>query len=340
MIIKKIHKLCLSCMEEHEVYLVKESRQTFFKGEKVEYEAIYEYCDKCDEYTETEDLMDQNDIVCKDAYCKQMNLLTTTEIRAIREKYGLTQTDLAIILGWGEKTITRYEGHQVQDSAHDEILRKIENDPEWFLSFLENAKGRFSIETYRKYHDNISGAFHVSGDVYLRKAIQASYAMFNADEQKCGNTELNLDKVVAVVQYFANSSILKNLKKVKLMKCMWYADALSFKRYGHSMMGLSYQACPMGAVPIGHQSLIALDGIDFREDQDDEHVTYTFLPGKTSKVEILTGKDRAVLDTIIEKFAMYNAKQISDYMHKEVAYQKTPARECIEYRYASELSLS
>ena len=57
MIIKKIHKLCLSCMEEHEVYLVKESRQTFFKGEKVEYEAIYEYCDKCDEYTETEDLM-------------------------------------------------------------------------------------------------------------------------------------------------------------------------------------------------------------------------------------------------------------------------------------------
>ncbi len=85
--------------------LLKNPDRHSLKGKKVEYEAIYEYCDKCDEYTETEDLMDQNDIACKDAYRKQMNLLTTTEIRAIREKYGLTQTDLAIILGWGRKPL-------------------------------------------------------------------------------------------------------------------------------------------------------------------------------------------------------------------------------------------
>lgn len=338
MIIKKIRKLCLSCMEEHEVAIVKETRKTIFKGVAVEYEAVCEYCDKYDEYTETEELINRNDIACKDAYRQKMGLLTSSEIRAIRENYGLTQTDLAIILDWGEKTITRYEGHQVQDNAHDEILRKIANDPEWFLSFLENTKNRFSEETYQKYRSTISDAFHRSKDAYLRKTIQANYATFN--EQECGDTKLDLDKVVAVIQYLANAPILKKLKKVKLMKCMWYADALSFKRYGHSIMGLAYQSCPMGAVPIGHQYLIELDGVDFQEEQDDEHVTYTFLSGNTSKTALLTKEECSVLDTVIEKFARYNAKQISDYMHKEVAYQKTSLHECIEYRYAQELSLS
>lgn len=52
--------------------LLKNPDRHSLKGEKVEYEAIYEYCDKCDEYTETEDLMDQNDIACKDAYRKRI----------------------------------------------------------------------------------------------------------------------------------------------------------------------------------------------------------------------------------------------------------------------------
>ena len=41
-----------------------------------------------------------------------------------------------MLLGWGGKTITRYESHQVQDKAHDTILKKIDQDPEWFLSLL------------------------------------------------------------------------------------------------------------------------------------------------------------------------------------------------------------
>lgn len=34
------------------------------------------------------------------------------------------------MLGWGSKTITRYESHQVQDRAHDTILKKISHDPD------------------------------------------------------------------------------------------------------------------------------------------------------------------------------------------------------------------
>lgn len=71
------------------------------------------------------------------------------EIGTIRSKYGISQTDLSTILGWGGKTITRYESHQVQDAAHDFILRKIDDDPECFLwAFKETLPGEVILFQY------------------------------------------------------------------------------------------------------------------------------------------------------------------------------------------------
>ncbi len=56
-----------------------------------------------------------------------------------------------------------------------------------------------------------------------------------------GNTDLSLDKVVEVIRYFASSIKVTSLYKVKLMKLIWYADALSYKRRGFAITGLVYQ---------------------------------------------------------------------------------------------------
>ena len=55
-------------MEEHEVKIVAVSEKTTFKGEKVEYTAMYEYCDVADEYLSTEEMITSNDIAMKNAY--------------------------------------------------------------------------------------------------------------------------------------------------------------------------------------------------------------------------------------------------------------------------------
>lgn len=81
-----------------------------------------------------------------------------------------------------------------------------------------------------------------------------------------GNAELSLDKVVDVIRYFAASDQIINLYKVKLMKLMWYADALSYKLRGYAITGLVYKALPMGAVPVGHESIIDLKDVPCEED--------------------------------------------------------------------------
>ena len=131
--IKSEKKLCVLCMEEHEVDIVEVVDEEFFKGEEVTFPATYEYCSCADEYLETEEMMKTNSLAMKDAYREKVGLLTSREIIAIREKYGISQKDFSEVLDWGKATITRYENHQVQDRAHDDVLRKIDSDPKWFL---------------------------------------------------------------------------------------------------------------------------------------------------------------------------------------------------------------
>lgn len=150
-ILKIEKKLCTCCMEEHEVKTVQIIEQATFKNRTVNYEALYMYCDSADELYMDESQIQDNDIKMKNAYRRAEDLLTSEDIFNIRGKYGITQSDLCTLLGWGKKTITRYESHQVQDRAHDKILKKLDSDPEWFLSLLKEAKGSLTAETYQKY---------------------------------------------------------------------------------------------------------------------------------------------------------------------------------------------
>ena len=117
--------LCPFCMEEHSVNRMVEREKAVFKNEEIIFDSERFYCEECGEYFEDDNLIKENDIRLKDAYREKMGLLKSSDIVAIRNVYGISQSDLCRILDWGGKTITRYESHQIQDKAHDMILRKI-----------------------------------------------------------------------------------------------------------------------------------------------------------------------------------------------------------------------
>ena len=338
-IVKKIIQLCPFCMESHEMDVVKEHERTTFKNKPVDYEATYLFCANSGEYICTEDMLDANDIAMKDAYRKSENLLTSDEIVAIRRKYGISQSDLCTVLGWGAKTITRYESHQVQDIAHDSILKRLDTDPEWFLEFLKTSQNKLDPSVYKRYYDTASLLFRKTKDLYLRKTIQAQYAGFNASEEKCGGAALNLDKISDAIRYFANAVGMQFLYKVKLMKLLWYADNLSFKRYNHSMTGLAYASFPMGALPIGSEFIVELKGINY-EVESHKYQAIHFLPTENKDYNYLSPEDIEVLDKVIAEFSGYTATKIVDRMHAERAYTETPEHDIIPYQYAKYLSIS
>jgi putative zinc finger/helix-turn-helix YgiT family protein len=160
-------------MEKHEVEIVEVEETNTFKGESVTFNAIYEYCVNTGEYSETEELMKANDLAQKDAYRRKVRLLTSDEIKKIRSKYGVNQKDFSEVLGWGQATIARYENHQVQDRAHDNILRKIDIDPKWFIELLGHVK--YNIDKYEVYLSNANALLKSMGNFYVKSSTSYNY---------------------------------------------------------------------------------------------------------------------------------------------------------------------
>lgn len=338
-IVKKEKILCVSCMEEHEVPMVKVRETNVFKDMEVEYEATYFYCENSDEYYADEEMISSNDIAMKNAYRAKVGLLTSHEIVDIRKKYGISQSDLATLLGWGAKTITRYESHQVQDVAHDTVLRKINEDPEWYLELLKRNKDDFSERSYQKYYESAKEKYADTKDEYLRKSINSQYVKYKNLHDCNGNRELNLEKVVDAINYFANSPKVTFLYAVKLMKLLWYSDALSYKRNGHSITGLVYKALPMGAVPLCYDLIIDLKGIKYELVDFGDNFGYHFIPSTDKSFPNLTEEEKGILDEIIIKFGNKTKNDMVRLMHKEVAYIETAPNDVIQFKYTIDLSL-
>ncbi len=154
-----------------------------------------------------------------------------------------------------------------------------------------------------------------------------------------GNTELCLDKVVDVIRYFASSVKITSLYKVKLMKLMWYADALSYKNRGFALTGLVYRALPMGAVPVGHNSIIDLKDVPCEEEDMGETYAYHFSLKDVDTFPALSDEDKNILDIIIEKLGKMTKSEIIQFMHKERAYIETAPRDVILFKYAESLQI-
>lgn len=83
--------LCRICGGYHEVPTVEVTDLEVFKGEEVEFQAVYLYCSKADEYLATEDMIRSNDLAMKDAYRKKVGLPASAELKTIREKTALVR---------------------------------------------------------------------------------------------------------------------------------------------------------------------------------------------------------------------------------------------------------
>lgn len=332
---------CPICDTYHEIKLVEKKAEFTIKNENIECMQKYYVCCETGEEIEFESgkLTNENLLLIRDAYRKKHNLLTSDEIRKIREKYNLTQAELALVLDWGEITITRYETKQIQDEAHDTLLRLIDKDPKVIFDRLKTHREIFSEERYEQLKEILTNCISTDGIINTkRKLINEMYVNFDFESDKNGNKILDIDKTIDAISYFA--IYIPNLYKVKLMKLLWYADMISFKENGSSITGLVYMHQPHGALPHGHAEILSLNEINVTEesnppyDNSKIHITSK----KTLDELNLTGTEKNILDRVIVKFKNYNGTKISDYMHQEKAYMRTSKNEIISYNYANELN--
>ncbi|MDH4203468.1 MAG: type II toxin-antitoxin system MqsA family antitoxin [Phycisphaerae bacterium] len=117
--------------------------------------AQWQECSECGEQILPPELLEALDKV----RYQRLGLLAPDEIKAIRVRAGLNQTEIAQKLGIGEKTYTRWEsGRSIQNRSSDTLIRLFDQNPELFerLDVQRNPQRREQIQNY--FHQLCSGA--------------------------------------------------------------------------------------------------------------------------------------------------------------------------------------
>lgn len=323
---------CPFCDISHPIEIRKRLAQSLVKNEPVEYEQIYYYCPIDDEEFTPGGIMDHNLLKARDAYRRKKGLLSSDDIKEIRKSYDLTQKEFSNLLGWGDITVQRYETKLIQDATYDNLMRMVAESPSLALKSLDSHKNFFQPERYLEIRTIIKSKIRDKGNYLLRvQEIKNYYIDFEEESDSNGYKILDLDKINCVLGYFAK---FVNPYKVKMMKLLWYTDALHFKWFGTSMTGLVYQHLPLGAVPIGYNELLSLPSVKLEEESFGDYLGYKIYPLEEVSLSSFTFDELNILQNVANFFKDKNTDEVVKYMHKEVAYRETKLNQVIPYSLA------
>ena len=273
------------------------------------------------------------------AYClyrARHNMLQPEEIRDFRHKYGLSQSDLANILGLGGATISRYETGKLQDETHDTLLRLV-MDPENLRTLVANSAGAISED--RK--NRILNAIKQSAQpkvTSLERFVTLNFGDYEPDEYS-GFKKFDRDKFLNAVLYFCKGGEIKT----KLNKLLFYADFQHFKEYTISITGSHYAHVPFGPAPndfdLYYPILVRQNAIEVQEMHYQRFTGENFITKQEPNLNIFSESELRILALVKEHFKGYNANAISKHSHQEKGYQDTQTGDPISYAYAQYLQL-
>ncbi len=335
-LIRNVDYDCPFCDETHQVEVKSRITTALVKKESIKYNQTYFYCPIEDDEFVPSKIMDENLLKARDSYKKNKGLLTSDQIKEIRKFYNLTQKEFSNLLGWGDVTIQRYETKLIQDETYDFTIRLVADNPSYAIELLDKHRSLFSDEKYHGIRQLLKLKVKEKGNLPLKiQEIKNSYIEFEDESELNGYKKLDLEKLSKILGYFAQ--FLDPLYKVKMMKLLWYSDALHFKKYGTSMTGLVYRHLPMGSVPIGYNEILSLPSIRVEEEYINDYVAYRIRPEKEINISSFSLEELDILQSVANFFKNKRTDEIVNYIHKETAYLETKSNQIIPYSLAKQV---
>ena len=285
-----------------------------FRGENYLVHSKYYVCEDTGQaFTTTE----QDDSTLNDLYAQyriKHGIPFPDEIASIRKRYGLNQSQIGKLLGFGVNQWARYEGGQVPSDSNGRLIAVLRRKSVT-LTLLKDLEEIFEPDEFR----TILRAVQISPDTDVlpdrdsimyrgtSRSIENGFGMF------CHR------KVEEMVKFFASESV----GITKLNKMMFYADFLHFKHYGISISGLRYQAIHYGPVPVHYSTVY--DNIPGLEKSvvlagDVEQVS--FLSSSKADISIFSANEQRTLESVERLLGALSTSEVVELSHRENAWQE------------------
>lgn len=323
-----------------EMTLVTEKRTLDFRKERFQIIFHYYKCEDSGEQFTTTSMDEINLNQLYNQYRDKFNIPFPDEITAIRQKYDISATKMAAILGFGTNSYRQYEAGEMPSVSNARLIQMIA-DPNKFMDMVSLCD---SLE------DKLKEKYIQKAKQLAEERVRNSFA-FNLKDYLLGNHLADIysgyrnpsfEKFTEMVVYFSEQ--IKPYK-TKMNKLLFYADFLMFKESCFSISGVRYHAINMGPVPHNFQSVF-----EYLANNDEVDIHYYEFPDGGFGEQFIARKDRAfnaaifseteldILKRIAMTFKTTSTNDIIELSHLEKAWKENEkAKNVISYEYAFEL---
>ena len=181
--------ICPNCEKETEIEKIEGDEEILVRGEPVKVNSNYYLCHECgEEFENTRDTSSLSEAYRE--YRRRHVMLQPEEIRGWRKKYGLTQKELAGLLGWGDVTLSRYENGALQVDAHEKVLR-LALEPHNLLKLVEDAPNVLADSKYEQLVKELKSEEEMACS--FNRLFEDVFARYDPDEYS-GYIKLNIQK--------------------------------------------------------------------------------------------------------------------------------------------------
>ncbi len=309
-----------------------EKRSAVYRGESFEYTFVCYQCERTGEMFTTTEQDEVNIAQIRNQYRAKHDIPYASEIRAMRESYGVSSSKMALILGWGENQYRLYENGDMPSLNNGKQLKALQN-PNIFCQFVE-----LSPLSESEKQELGTRAMH---SVFSEKRDGALCYLYNniygpkKDGKYEGYVPRNVSKLKNVMLFFINKC--KRVYQTQMNKLLFYADFLSYREYGHGITGLAYKAIQFGPVPENWSKVFSL--ID---DINQEVIIcrngnegYILTSELSYEIQEFSTEEIHVLTRVMDVLGSKSPTDISNLSHEEDAWRDNVNHNTlIDYSYA------
>ncbi|MFC1958457.1 type II TA system antitoxin MqsA family protein [Chloroflexota bacterium] len=341
-------QFCPICEEYHDTS-VSEKKSTYkVKGDSILINEQVRICGNCSSIIFDEKLDSENLLLAYTSYREKNSLLQSSDIKRIRQKYGLSQRSFSRLLGWGDISVHRYENGAIQDKAHDSILRFVEKPSN--LQELFNVNKGLLPAYVSSSSEQILSKLLQEEQINVFQTSFENLITHKLLDSLSGYKEYDFDKFRSMIVYLVNK--LNGVLITKLNKLLWYCDFLSFKETTLSISGSRYLCHQYGPVPENYDLIIDIMTCDFLGNPrvlDKREIVFNaqkgiigdeFISLVEPDLSVFTKLELDIFDYVCEEFCDYSSSQIKERSHKETGFIKCGTGDFISYEFASDLSIS
>ncbi|HHY71283.1 MAG TPA: DUF4065 domain-containing protein, partial [Thermoanaerobacterales bacterium] len=260
---------CEECRKDV-IYSIKNiSMKGTLKGEEYEFVGNKVTCDECSNEVYVAEIEDENLKALYDAYRQKNGIISLEKILEIPQKYNIGKRPLSLLLGWGEMTFTRYCDGDMPTKQYSDVLQRIYDKPDFYLSLLEENKR------------------NLKSQIAYKKSKRTTLEVI-------GVKETVSSKIDEVINYLLVRC--EDITPLALQKALYYIQGFYYAFMGSFLFTEDCEAWVHGPVYreiYNRYSRYRFDPIESNDEFD---------------VSVFTDSEKAIIDSVIQNLCCYSGK--------------------------------